>query len=671
MKKENRSEPYFYRPLVLVFLFVFFLFALLIVQFFKVQIIEGDKWTEQALSQHQMVVKDPFKRGLFYSNVEVKKGHPQRPQPFVIDVPKFHLYVDPIAIPKEHHEPLFAFLSSSFHLDEAGQEKLHDHLGKHTHSRKLFTWLDHHKMTEVQTWWLEFARKIPRNSLYFIEDYQRSYPFGKLLGQVLHTVREERNAKTLQSIPTGGLELSCDYFLQGKEGKRLLLRSPRHQLDSSSLIELPEDGSDVYLTVNHFLQAIAEEELQKGVKKASAKGGWAVMMDPYNGHILALAQYPFFNPVEYRDYFNDPKKQEHTRIKAVTDCFEPGSIFKPLVLSVCMQANEVAIKEGKPPFFTPDQKVPTSDGKFPGRTKLVKDGKSHRYLNLPMAIQKSSNIYPSRIVQNVIEDLGPNWFVHHLQNTFGLGMKTGIELPSEQPGLLPRPGKKHPNGALEWSLPTPYSLVMGHNVLVNSIQMVKAFSVFANGGYDVKPTLIKKIVKKQNDGSSEMVLDNTAYKGVKPPQRVLSENIVREMIKALKYTTKAGGTAFKADVYGFTEAGKTGTSEKIIHGQYSDEKYISTFVGFTPLSNVRFVLMVAIDEPLAKWIEGVGKNHHGGNCAAPVFAEIATRALRYLGEPPDDPHGYPPSDPRYDRTKADWIEQTQQLRELYIEWNGE
>jgi cell division protein FtsI (penicillin-binding protein 3) len=658
-----------YKRLTLVAIFVFFLFSALIWQFFKVQIIEGEKWTKQALAQHQMLVKDPFKRGLFYSNVEIKEGHPQTPQPFVIDIAKFHLYIDPLAIPKKDHAEIITYLSEAF---DEGVEKLPDHFAKHSHSRKLFSWLDRDKMLEVQSWWLKFAkeRKIPHNSLYFIEDYQRSYPFGKLLGQVLHTVREERDLQQ-QSIPTGGLELSCNEYLKGKEGKRLLLRSPRHRLDAANVIEKPEDGADIYLTINHCLQAIVEEALERGVKKSGAKGGWAVMIDPFTGHVFALAQYPFFNPAHYRDYFNDEKLIEETKVKAISDSFEPGSIFKPLALTICLKANKELIKRGRPPIFSPNDKIATDDGKFPGRSKLIKDGRRHRFLNMAMAVQKSSNIYPSRLIQKVVDELGPEWVVNALQETFGLSLKTGIELPSEAYGMLPRPGKKHPNGALEWSLPTPYSIVMGHNILVTSLQMAKAYSIIANGGFDIKPTLIRKIVKKRSDGSEEILLDNTDLTKVKPCRRVLDHDIVQEMTKALKYTTKAGGTGPRGDVYGYTDAGKSGTSEKIVNGQYSDCQYISSFAGFTPVKDARFVLVISVDEPKAGWIDGIGKNHHGGNCASPIFSEIATRSLRYLGVLPDDPHGYPPGDPRYDSKKADWIEEVKRLKELYVEWNGE
>ena len=138
----------------------------------------------------------------------------------------------------------------------------------------------------------------------------------------------------------------------------------------------------------------------------------------------------------------------------------------------------------------------------------------------------------------------------------------------------------------------------------------------------------------------------------------------------MKYVTKPRGSSPKGDIQGYTEVGKTGTSEKIVGGTYSKKNHISTFIGFAPAKDPRFVLLIAIDEPEFKYIPGVGRNQMGGNCSAPAFREIGLRALQYLGVEPDDPFGYPVGDPRRDETKADWIKETKALQELYDQWNG-
>lgn len=649
-----------------------FLFCLLIIQFYRIQIVEGEKWTKKALAQHQLTLKEPFQRGTFYSNTALKQGHPEPLRALVSDVPKFHLFVDPRSIPIPLKKEVARKICSILSLKAADEDKVSYQLAKNSRSRKVLMWMSREKRNALEAWWFDYAKahKLPRNAIYFVQDFKRSYPFGKLLGQVLHTVREDRDPKTKQQIPTGGLELVLDKHLQGSEGKRVLFRSPRHPLDTGTLVKAAEDGADVYTTINHYIQAIAEEEIEKAVKKAGAKSGWAIMMDPRTGQIYAWAQYPFFDPSQYKSYFNDAKLLEHTKVKGITDPYEPGSTMKPITMAICLLANEELKKRGKPPLFNPKEKFATSNGYFPGRSSPIRDTKLHHYLNMEMAIQKSSNIYMARMVQRVIDTLGSQWYRDAMHDIFGFGVKTGIELTSETAGLLPTPGKKHANGALEWSVPTPFSLSFGHNLLVSSLQMLRSYAILCNGGFEVQPTLIKKVVKKTVDGTENILVDNTDEQRVQSFRRLLPEHIASEMVRVMKYVTKPGGSAPRADIRGYTEGGKTATSEKIVNGTYSRKDHISTFIGFAPAKNPRFVMLIAIDEPEHKFIPGVGKNHMGGACAAPAFGEIGTRTLQYLGVEPDDPYGYPVGDPRRDSEKADFVKESEALQKLYMEWNS-
>ncbi len=610
---------------------------------------------------------------MFYSNTAIKRGHPETPQALVIDVPKFHLYANPRSIPPSCKEEVAKKICALLGIEGKSREKLLLQLEGNFKSRKLVQWLDKRQCDALNQWWFAYARskKIVRNGLFFVQDYKRSYPFGKLLGQILHTVRQEKDPATGQSIPTGGLELVFDKILQGKEGKRQLLRSPRHPLETGKVLCHPEDGADVYLTINHHLQAIAEEGIRKAVKKSNAQGGWAILMDPKTGHIWALAQYPYFYPEDYPSYFNNPKRLENTKVKAITDPYEPGSTMKPLTIALCLKANEELKKQGKKPLFSVSEKIATSNGVFPGRSKPVSDTKKHAFLNMYMGMYKSSNIYMARLVQRIVETLGEKWYRNALEEIFGFGKKTGVELPSESLGLLPTPGKLHPNGKMEWSTPTPFSIAFGHNIAVTSLQMLRSYGILANGGFDLKPTLVRKVVAKKRDGSSEVLLDNTTLEKVQTPRRLLEKAIVDEVVKSLKYVTKPGGTAAKGDIFGYTEVGKTATSEKIVKGTYSKKDHISTFIGFAPAKDAVFVLLIAIDDPAFEYIPGFGRNQLGGNCCAPAFCEIGLATLQYLGVEPDDPHGYPPGDPRRDEAKADWMKETKALRELYEQWNNQ
>lgn len=660
------------KRLICLIIGLFFLFALLVAQFYQIQINEGEKWSKVAVHQHFFTVKEPFQRGRFFSNTTVKEGHPELPQSFVIDIQKFHLYADSKSIPAEHRQPIASHLLNVLNLSVSERMALPGQLARKSRSRRLAMWLERDTRDAVLEWWNGYARdyKLPRNALFFVSDYHRSYPFGKMLGQVLHTIQSQKEDKTQRAIPTGGLELTFDSYLQGKLGKRRLMRSPRNAFETGKVIAVPKDGADIYLTINHCLQAIAEEELAKGVQKCKAKSGWAVMLDPYNGHILALAQYPFFYPPDYQEYFNHPEMIEDTRVKAICDANEPGSVMKPLTLAVALQANRVLAAKGENPLFSPTDKIACSNGYFKGRSKPLSDTHPHPFLNMEMAVQKSANIYMARLMESVVNRLGKDWYRKFLADSFGLGQKTGIELPAESAGVLPTPGKKHPNGALEWSAATPFSLAIGHNVQVTSMQLARAYAIFANGGYLIQPTLIRKIVKKDDNGVQEVLVDHTTEDWIKQAPRVVDAGVIDPIVRAMKYVTKTGGTAPRANIWGYTEAGKTGTPNKIVNGTYSQTLYCSTFVGFTPLNQPKFVLLVTMDEPEYGYIPGIGKNHHGGNACAPVFREIASRSLAYLGIPPDDPHGYPSGDPRYDSKKADWVSETSRLQEMYESWNN-
>lgn len=637
-----------------------FLFSALLAHFFYIQVLEGDYWSLRARRQHYFTVEEPFIRGTFYSNASIKPGHPEKPQRFVLDVQKFHLHIDPLSIPAEARRGIVEFLAEELEIPPV---EVHEHLEKNSRNRLIKMWNEREVRDHILSWWQDYSREfgIPRNSLFFVSDYQRSYPFGKMLGQVLHTVQNRRDEKTKQAVPTGGLELSLNEFLQGKLGKRRLMRSPRHAMELGEVLEPPVNGADVYLTINHYLQAIAEEELAKGVVKAKAKGGWAVLMDAYSGDILALAQYPFFSPSLYREYFNHPDKIEDTRVHALLDVCEPGSVMKPFTLITALMANQELERQGKAPIFDGEKKVPCSDGRLPGRREPMKDVRQHKFLNMAMAMQKSSNIYMAKTIDLVIGAMGDEWYRHVLTDVFGFGRLTGVELPAENPGLVPRPGKLHPNGKPQWSVPTPYSLAIGYNLQANSFQLMRAWALIANGGSLVQPTLIRKIIK---DG--DLLIDHTSRS---PAPQVVSPEIITKVRELLRYGTMPGGTGQRANIPGFTEVGKSGTSRKLVNGLYSTKHHTSTFVGFAPADRPRFVLLVTLDEPGVFYIPGIGNNHHGGVSAAPIFREIGKKTLEYFGTLPDDPYGYPKGDPRYDPDKAAFMPETRSLIEKYHSWN--
>jgi len=658
------------KRLVIIACFLFFLFCLIIVRFFYLQITQGEKWYKIACSQHQIEITEYFVRGGFYSNTEIKEDHPNEKIPFVVEMPKFHLYIDPYSIDHKYKISIAKKLFEFFKFTTNEKEKIFSEFFKKSRSRKIISWIDKEKKEEIIKWWNNFSKenKIVRNAIFFVNDYKRCYPFGALLGQVIQTVQDQKDPFTFQSLPTGGLELYFNDYLKGSLGRRRITRSLRHPLDTGDVIEKPENGCDIYLTINHYLQAIAEEELEKGIKKVNAKSGWAIMMDPYSGEILALAQSPFFDVRNYSYYYNDENLKEITKLKAIVDPFEPGSIMKPITLAICFKANEELIKQNKPPLFYPDEKIPTSNGFFPGRSKPIKDGRVHKYLNMYLAIQKSSNIYFANLVDRLINTFSDEWYRNALVELFGFSKKTEIEFPGEAYGFVPKTGKYYQNNNPQWSKSTPYSLSMGYNILVNSLQMVRAYGIIANGGKDVKPTILKKIVKNI-DNEDQIIVDNTKNYKLDNRKQILSQESCKMIKYAMKFSTKFGGTSLLGNIPGYTEAGKSGTAEKCINGKYKKDIHISSFIGFVPAMNPRFVLMIVVEEPEKKFVPGLGKLQHGGVCAAPIFKDISTRALKYLGIVPDDPFGYPFLDPRRNADKADWSKEIKYLSDLYKKWN--
>lgn len=655
----GRFKQVLFRQVFLAF-FLYFLFSCLVIAFFKIQILEKDKWQRLADNQHQVAIYEPFKRGIFYSDSSIEK-HPVSPSPFVMEVLTFNVMLDPMLVPKAKKDHMASQIDGLLCLDASVKPHFH----KQKRYRKLGSAIPHETKERIAAWWSVYAKEnhIPKNALYFVKEYKRKYPFGKMLGQVLGGIRDQKCDVTNQAIPTSGLELAFDELLKGREGKKIHFRSPRFEFEADEEVSTPVDGCEVYLTINHCVQAICEEELKKGVEKVNGKRGWAVVMDPFTGEIVSMAHYPFFDPAAYKDYYNDKNLVEETRVRALTDCFEPGSTMKPITLALALLANDELKERGEPPLFSPREMMRVDNNMFEGRKTPLRDVRPHKFLDMQMSLQKSSNVYPARLAEKICNRLGPTWYREKLTQVFGFGQKCGVELP-ENIGLVPTPGKAYASGVLEWSAPTPYSLAIGYNLMVNSVQLARAFSIFANGGYLVKPTLLKKIVR-----GNKVLYEkkNTARPGER--HRVVNEDVAREIVHAMKFTTKPGGSGQYADIPGYTEAGKTSTTEKLIGGSYSKSTHFSTFMGICPTTNPRFVIFIGVDEPERVYIPGFGTTHYGGKCAAPIFANIAKRSLNILGIKPDDPFGFQRADPRFNPEKADWIKEAKELNEKYENWN--
>ncbi|PCI77788.1 penicillin-binding protein [Candidatus Aerophobetes bacterium] len=639
------------------------LFCFLVFQFFYVQIVEGKKWKKVALSQHQRSVKIPFKRGKIVGSVcsAYIQSEESRHPVFAFDILSYHLFMDTTRVPLSTHKEISSQLAMFFPGDSLAPFFMVN-LAKQSRGRLLKKWVSEEKKRQVLHWWSNFRRlhKLPSNALFFNKDYRRTYPFGSLLGTVLSSVREDRDPKTKKHFPVGGLELHYDKVLQGSPGEKRQLKSLNNPLLVTEVLAHSKDGHDVVLHIDPYIQAICEDEIRKTCLQTGSKKATCIMMDPNSGAIVALAQYPFFDPTQYKSYFNKDKANL-TRIEALSDPFEPGSTFKPITMAITLLANEELKQQGKSVLFNPLEMVKIGDGVFRGRkNRPIKDIGRHSFLNMYHAIEKSSNIYMAQIIEPMIEKLGKSWYKDQIEK-FGFGSKTGVDFPSESKGFVPSLHGFYKGGAKHWSLSTPYSLGFGYNISVTAIQMLKAWSMLINGGFDVTPHIGSYIQKGMKKKSLEPS---------KKQEPVLPRHVCDKIKKALFFVCQSPrGTGRRAKLAGYSMGGKTSTTEKIINGAYAKSHNIATIMGFYPYENPKFLVFLSFDDPSSTYLEGIGSFRLGGRCSAPAFKKIFKRVADYVGLEPDDPGTLSTQDKRYRPMDPMLTDELRELNRLYKQWN--
>jgi cell division protein FtsI (penicillin-binding protein 3) len=440
---------------------------------------------------------------------------------------------------------------------------------------KSFVWLKRRVTFEEA----DKIRKLKCPELGVLEEYKRFYPQGTMLAQVL-------GFSTVDNQGVEGLERSLDGDLRGKPGMRLTQRDALgREIKAFEMKSLPvADGNRVVLTIDQHLQYLTEKALEKAFKQWKAKGAWAVVMDPKTGEILAMANQPGYDPNHYAKVGPDAKRN-----RAITDMYEPGSVFKIVAASG-------ALNDG---VVTPETTFFCENGKWNYGFKVLRD--VHAYGVLPMmeVIVKSSNIGTVKIALK----MGAEKFQNYVKG-FGFGALTGIDLAGEAPGYT-RPTS-------QWSKTSPYNIPMGQEVMVTSIQMLTAMSVIANGGYLVKPYIVSKI----QDSAGVTIKEKKPFikrRVIKPETAATMREILTQVVER--------GTGTKAKIPDVLVGGKTGTAQKVLPGGkgYSHDAFISSFIGFAPADNPRYAMVVSLDEarPL----------YYGGTVAAPVFKEVMEAAL--------------------------------------------
>ena len=433
------------------------------------------------------------------------------------------------------------------------------------------------------------ARKVAAlalDGIGFMKESRRFYPNKELAAHLLGYVG-------VDNVGLGGLEATYDGVIRGKEGKLIAHTDARQQRFSGRLERAPTAGGALELTIDEQLQYITDRELRTGVEAVGADGGTAVVMDPHTGEILALANWPTFNP----NVFNAANEAAR-RNRAVQDTYEPGSTFKMVTVAAALEEHVMAA----------DTMIETSPGtiRFGGRVIDEYGGRNHGTLSLTDVIVKSSNVGAIKIgLQVGAERMGL------YANRFGFGKPTSPDFPGETPGILWSPEKLN-DSALA-------SMSMGYQVGVSALQMTAAMSAIANGGTWIEPRIVRAVVR---DGV------RTAIEP-KKKRRVISEDTARALVPIFEAVVNAsGGTGSRARLAGYTVAGKTGTADKLINGHYASWAQNVSFLGFVPSRRPALTIIVMIDTPR------IGARA-GGVAAAPVFNRIAEASLRYLGVSPD------------------------------------
>ncbi|MGH7772596.1 MAG: penicillin-binding protein, partial [Candidatus Binatia bacterium] len=398
-------------------------------------------------------------------------------------------------------------------------------------------------------------------------------------------------------------ELHYDAYIRGETGSPVIERDAlgrRVLAQGVEELQIPP-GADIHLTLDTSIQHLAEKQLEAAVVKFRAKSGIAVVVEPFTGEILAIANHPFFNPNNFAR-----QSSQQWRNRAVMDSFEPGSTFKTILAAAALEEGVV----GKEDIFY------CESGRYSFAGKIIHDSHEYGWLPFYKIIQHSSNIGATKVA----EKLKKERYFRYIEG-FGFGRLTGIDMPGEASGVVRPPDS--------WSLIDLATHAFGQGIATTPIQLVMAYGAIANGGFLMRPFVVRRVVSPEG----KVVLENQP----RVVRRVVSEKTARLLTSILKGVVGDGGTGVMAGVEGFEVAGKTGTAQKpdLARGGYAAKKRVASFIGFVPADDPRLVLLVMVDEPEV--------NVYGGVVAAPVFRNIARGVLRHLGVVPErsDPVSLP------------------------------
>lgn len=467
----------------------------------------------------------------------------------------------------ENRDLLASKLADVLDLDEAYVRSTFDHSGN-------FVWVDR----KVNATTAEMVRALSHPCIEVQRETLRRYPYDRTAGQVVGYVNVDNKG-------LNGIEKVFEDKLAGQSGWEVLQKDAWRQeiLDPAFPKQNALDGGRIVLSIDMNAQAIAEEELQVTVEKYDATGGMIVVTRPYTGEILALASTPGYDPNEINDYPFSSQKN-----KALTDLYEPGSTFKVVAFAGMLERGLGDI----------DELIFCENGRYKVEDRVIRDTHKYAWLTARQVLEKSSNIGTAKIA----ERMSYREF-YTLMRDFGFGQKTGISLPGEARGIVPKPS--------QWSGVSQQNMAMGHGIAVTALQLAMAYGSIANGGYLMKPILVLSATDQY--GNVEIARPNQV-------RRVLRPSTSRTMRKLLTDAVELG-TGTSAMIEGLQVAGKTGTAQKVDQENktYFQDRYVSSFAGFLPADKPELLAVVVIDDPKVVY--------YGGAVAAPVFHKVMERLL--------------------------------------------
>jgi cell division protein FtsI (penicillin-binding protein 3) len=556
--------------------------AAILAKLVSIQVFHHAKYLADARRQQEQKISLPAVRGNIYD----RNGHP-----LAMSVSADSVSVNPLQVP----DLSVAAELLAINLKGVSQEELYERMRWQAENHKGFLVVKKH-ITVAES---ERLHSLPVNWIDFTNETSREYPNGDIAAHVLGGVYQQEKGMA-------GVEKAMDNVLQGKPGMvRMLTDVKRRGIDER--VEIPaQPGTSLTLTIDERIQFVAEREIQEAVIKYHSRNGTVVVMNPYNGEILALANYPTYDPNIGPKEGDNPMARFNCGVQVP---FEPGSVFKVITLSAALETTNIR----------PETMIPTGNGvlSLPGR--VVHDTHAHGTISMQEVLEQSSNIGAILIGTRVGRER-----MYEYVRKFGFGQQSGVPLAAESKGLLRKLD--------HWGTTSLASVSMGQEISATSIQLARAAAVIANGGLLVKP----KLVYKRND-----VLEPT-----EEPVRILKPETAITMRQMMEGVVLRGTGRRYCRLDGYTSAGKTGSAQIFDNStkRYT-HSYNASFMGFAPVTNPQLVVMVTLNGT-------VGEAGFGGPSAGPVFNKVTTEALRILDVPRDIPDA-PDQNPQLIKAKVE------------------